>query len=591
MRTHCYALLALSIFSASLRAEDQVTQLQARHADGQTMLTWNEVEPAITQEDITVQDYRKVRQELDKARKIRYRVYRSDKKIASVDGLEPIAEVSPLTCWNIEYYGDAKPQQPALRYVVEEDKGPVAPGTGIYAHNPKEAGDAFYAVVVSVNGTANATLTDANATQAPTKESVGRGPFILQRTEKPKEFQYIKDATLHYYVRWESPPNCSVASRPFDYLVAIPPKLAKPAPVGLHLHCWGGNLNGGYAWWSDAEKGAILIATNQIPYDWWTGYHEFKFTGKPLNSKEDWLKGVVRPYSQTRLFSFLDWVATKWDVDLKRTFTAGTSMGGSGTLMLAIRYGKRIAYSRSWVGVHTPAKSPTFKGSYEGSYGKPEFGVKFEDGTPVWDYYDDVRYLKKYPEKEIGFLSFCNGKNDGGIGWPQAVEFFQALQETKRPHLFMWGQDGHGQRTVMPLNLSERVMPIDVATDLSLPAFTHCSLDNNPGNGDPNDGEPRGQANMYLFWETKDLVDEADKWEMTVGLVEKAPKPDCTVDLTPRRVQKFKVKPGEKMKWSNVSLADNKEIQTGEATADQHGLLTIEKLTVSKGKNRIKLSR
>ncbi|MCR4414431.1 MAG: hypothetical protein NUV77_18590, partial [Thermoguttaceae bacterium] len=92
-----------------------------------------------------------------------------------------------------------------------------------------------------------------------------------------------------------------------------------------------------------------------------------------------------------------------------------------------------------------------------------------------------------------------NGKNDGAIGWPQAVEFYQALQETRRPHLFVWGQAGHGQRARMPVTLEERVMPIDLRTDQTLPAFTRCSLDDRPGNGAAADGDAEGQVNLYLF--------------------------------------------------------------------------------------------
>ncbi len=577
---------------AAVTGPQQVTGLQARHLEGQTLLTWKEVDTPLKDAEINTVALRKLLGTLDKEKKVRYRIYRADKLMTSVEGLTPIAEARPLSCWNSEYFGVyPNEKQMAPRFIVEEGKEPVPPGTGIYAHNPKEPGEAFYAVTYSAGGTENKSISAENATQAALKETVGQGPFILQKIEKPKSFNYVDNATLHYYVRWESPPNCSIASKPYDYLVGVPANLAKPAPVGIHLHCWGANFCGGYGWWSDAEKGALLIATNQVPYDWWTGYHEFLWTDKPLKTKDDWNKGVVRAFSQKRLFSFHDWVGTKWETDPKRTFVAGISMGGSGAPMLAIRYPERIAYARSWVGVHIPMKTRQFKGSYEGMYGNPDFGVKFEDGTPVWDYYSDVWYLKNHPEKEIGFISFSNGKNDGAIGWPQAVEFFQALQETKRPHLFQWGQGGHNERVVMPLSLSAKTMGIDVRVDQSLPAFTHCSIDNNPGNGDPADGEPAGSCNLYLFWETQDIVDEENSWETTTGLVFKATKDECTVDVTPRRLQKLKAKPGEKFKWSNTSLQDKKEIQTGEVTADAIGLLTLEKVTVSKGKNRLKISR
>jgi len=580
--------LCLALFATALAA-DQATALTARHVAGQTFLTWQEANPPAIQEPISEKDLRNTKRGLDKTAKVRYRIYRSDKPIALLDGLTPIAEARPLTCWNADYYGGTfDPKKMASRYIVEESKEPLAHGTGLYVHNPEAAGDAFYAVTLVADGKETASLGPGNALEKPVTETVGQGAPVLQRTEKPKSWQYVESPTLHYYVRWEAPPNCSEESRPLDYVVGIPPKLAKPAPVGLHLHCWGGSLNGGYGWWYNAEKGDILIASNQIPYDWWTGYHELYWKGP--RKKETWQGGVVHPYSTTRMLSFLDWVATKWDVDLTRTHVAGSSMGGAGAPMFAIRYPERIAWGLGWVGVHNPAKTPQFKGSYANSYGEPEWGVKFEDGTPVWDYYNDSWYLRKYPEKEIGFITFSNGKNDGAIGWPQAVEFLQALQDTKRPHLFTWGQSGHGERAHMPVSGGERVLPIDIRLDQSLPAFTHCSLDDAPGSGDPKDGDPKGQVNLYLYWETKDIVDEAGKWEITVGLVAKAPKDDCTVDITPRRLQAFKLKPGDKVKWTSTPLGGG-AAQSGEAAADKCGLITLEKVTVGKGKNRIVASK
>jgi hypothetical protein len=315
------------------------------------------------------------------------------------------------------------------------------------------------------------------------------------------------------------------------------------------------------------------------------------------------------------MISFLDWAKTKYPFDMDRVFTAGSSMGGSGAPMFAIRYSDRIAWGLGWVGVHDPAKTPQFKGSYEGVYGRIDWGCKFEDGTPVWDYYRDEWYLRKYPKKEIGFITWSNGKNDGAIGWPQAAEFFKAMQETKRPHIFIWGMSGHGQRTVLPNEGGGRVMKINIKLNQSVPAFTDCSLDNDPGTGtvvsaeelekrkaaaaewnknnkrkkhvSKYDGDASGQVNMYLMWKTEDIVDEENKWEMSIGLTPRAPKDECIVDLTPRRLQKLKVKPGDTFAWQNVS--GGQEVQKGDAKADENGLITIKGLKISKAGNRIKI--
>lgn len=579
---------ALILCGPAVTAEEQVTGVTVRHEAGQTFLTWHEVDPPVTEEAISARRLGEIRRQMDQEKRVRYRIYRSDRPIESVAALETIAKVPALTCWNADFHGvSPKPEAPAYRYVIEEGEGPLPPGTGIYAHNPKQPGSAYYAVTVVIAGKENTSITASNRLAKPVRETVGQGVPVVQRIERPEQFNYVEGPTLHYYVRWESPPNCTVEGKPYDYLVAVPPNVAEPAPVGIHLHCWGANLNSGYGWWYQAEQGHLLIASNQIPYDWWTGYHERYWDGPA--DEETWKTGVVRPYSQTRMLSFLDWVATKWDVDLRRTHVAGNSMGGSGAPMLAIRHPERIAWCTSWVGIHNPAKSPHFRGSYERVYGKPEWGVGFEDGTPVWDYFNDARYLREHPGEEIGLICFSNGKNDGAIGWEQAAEFFRALQETKRPHIFVWGQGGHGQRARLPVSLNDRWMPMDLRTDQSLPAFTACSLDDKPGDGDPDDGDPEGQANLYLFWETGDVVDRADRWEITVGLVDRAPEEACTVDITPRRLQELELRPDKQVTWTNLSLPERAELQTGKATVNRYGLVTLEKVRVTKTKNRIVL--
>jgi hypothetical protein len=148
--------------------------------------------------------------------------------------------------------------------------------------------------------------------------------------------------------------------------------------------------------------------------------------------------------------------------------------------------------------------------------------------------------------------------------------------------------------------------------DQSLPAFTRCSLDSDLGTGkkleqtreiktrhgemrkDWFDGDPEGGLNLYLRWETDDLVDEPDRWAITIFLTSGrggAPKDECTVDLTPRRCQKFKATPGDRFRWANASVADGKTIQSGEVTPDRWGLLTLEKLIVTKGRNRVGILR
>jgi hypothetical protein len=574
------------------------TALRARHRRGQTLLTWKEPDPPTTEENLTVRRSRELRGKMDEPRETRYRIYRSPDPIASdsIANAELVDEVPPLTCWNDEFYGvSPKPDAVALRYVVEEGKGPVPPATGIYAHNPGKPGRAYYAVATAINGEEDLTaLSGGNTLTNPVSETVGAGDPVLQRVEKPESFLYFENPTLYYFVRWEAPPQSNLPSQPFDYLVGIPPNLAQPAPLGVHLHCWGGSLNGGYMWWYKAREGGILVASNQIPYDWWVAYHE------ALGTWKAWDRGVTRDYTVKRLLSFVDWVGTRWQVDDSRLFVTGASMGGSGAGMIGVRYPERFAFSLSSVGVHNAANSPQFTGSYEGVCGSVKSRPLHESGMATFDYLNNAYLLRRNPERDIPFISFTNGKNDSGIGWPQAADFARALQETRQPHLFTWGQGGHGQRVYVPTPSGggDNATPIvDVRLGQSLPAFTRCSLDDNIGNGDPADGDPEGQLNLYLRWETSSVVEEADRYEITVYLIESAPKSECTVDLTPRRCRRFKPVPGTRLKWSNSPKSrsapgkdSETEIQPGEVRADKWGLATLEHVRVSKAGSRIEIT-
>ncbi|HET6426936.1 MAG TPA: hypothetical protein VFJ30_00890, partial [Phycisphaerae bacterium] len=398
----------------------------------------------------------------------------------------------------------------------------------------------------------------------------------------------------------------------------------EPAPVGLHLHCWGGSLNGGYGWWHNAHRGAVLIASNQIPYDWWTGYHERNGTSKTFGD------GYVRPFSMNRTFAFLDWAAKQYaeapdairkhwrKLDLTRVFTAGISMGGSGAPMFGLRFGDRIAWSLGWVGVHIPAESPTFTNSYRNSYGPADPKITLADGaTSPWDYFSDVWWMQHNVKAETGFIMGSNGKSDGGIGWPQAVKFARALQETRRPHIFNWGPGGHGTRTLIGANFD-----LDVRTDQTLPAFANCSLDENVGTATERtpeqieaikadltakaqaagkdiskfkpsvtgfDGDDSGSYNGHLWWKTDDIVDRPDAWEMTVILQPSAPADTCTVDLTPRRLQKLRTPKGARFTYTVTDLQANKVLATGQATADEYDLLTLKTIPLVKGDNRVKI--
>jgi len=118
-RLCCLVGLLLVCLSGALRADAadrQATGLQARHHAGQTFLTWNEVDPPLVKDLVSMPELRKIWRETQRLKKVCYRIYRSDRPIASVENLDRLAEAPPMTCWNLDHYGiDDRPEQKALR--------------------------------------------------------------------------------------------------------------------------------------------------------------------------------------------------------------------------------------------------------------------------------------------------------------------------------------------------------------------------------------------------------------------------------------------------------------------------------------------
>jgi hypothetical protein len=224
-----------------------------------------------------------------------------------------------------------------------------------------------------------------------------------------------------------------------------------------------------------------------------------------------------------------------------------------------------------------------------------------------------TKWVLEHPEKELPFVNIYSrgGSHFTEMGWPPFPRFFWAMMKTKQPFIF--------SNSRSPVEHAIRRGRIKIRLDRSLPAFGNCSLDDNVGEGDIKSGRGwnSSQINAYVLWDSENIVDARDRWEITVWVDDSSYYPDCTVDVTPRRCQKFSATPGQKLNWTNHLLRPEPEeeekgkkedkgkdkeqaatpapkpklIQSGTVTADDHGLVTIEKLRVTKGRHRVRITR
>jgi hypothetical protein len=214
-------------------------------------------------------------------------------------------------------------------------------------------------------------------------------------------------------------------------------------------------------------------------------------------------------------------------------------------------------------------------------------GIKTVDGEDAWAMYSVGGYVGKYPGRDIPFLICISGTGkDRGhtseFGWQDDPRGWAGLLRARQPFVASW--------SVRPPRELTRAFD-RMRWDVSLPAFSHCSLDNNPGNGDPADGDYYGCINGWLLWDDKGQVDRADRWGMTVWLIASCPEDACTVDITPRRCKRFRPREGERFRWTNTPQAGDAPIQTGTVTTDRWGRITLRRVQVTKGRHRIAIER
>jgi len=512
---------------------------------------------------------------------VRYRVYRHTDRItaANLKDAQLVGEANALCAYQDgfihihshgEYYDPYEEGQSVIPTWSVGEGEPVLPGEAFYVH-ASSAGKAFYAVTAVVDGTENAAgISDANSLAQPVEEKDAPRQPVPQFVTVNRTRYGNADATEHWLAYWLAPPLANVAdNRPRRVVMAVPDGWKTPGPLSISTH-----PGMGPGWKVDKINTAYLHIEQDISYGGDLCYSQGRDTLRSVReSKVDY-------FSDRYVTAMIQWAFSKWDVDRSRiTSSVGTHYGVRHPELFPILWigPYEVDYDQKW----NPAC-----GSLAGRLGPRELAVT-TDGLPAWDAFNIAAYLAAHPERDIPFWVHDVGGKEGGhaveFGWQDDAKGLAALRDARQPHIAHWGDGAWSQQLTSGLAA--------MSWTKSVPAFSRCSLDGNIGNGDPADGDPWGQINGFLFWDPADVVDEADKWEMTVFLTPDCFADACTVDVTPRRCRAFKPAPGDRFAWTNTSLADGKPLQTGQATADKWGLLTLPDLAIGKGKNRLAIRK
>ncbi len=601
----------------------QPTWVQATFHSGQTFITWTE---AVTGKNQTS-----------------YRIYRSSAPISS----QTLADATLLdqVQQGSSYLSDGAT-------ICQPDLSPAAvtllPDSGLYVYPVEQEQQSYYAVTTVVEGNENRSIgVGKNATTTAVDEIPGIPDFFYFRDSETYYHGYViwlgsfnpADPSDRYGFD-------NRRSAPFFFSISLPEKfdVTRRYPLTLYLHCLSHNYfdsNEGHdnSLYADAQRqGGFCLGINDIPrivcrdttgtlikdtylevdiygHSFYTGWNSNYVPTKqmangayksfqPIRAYE---QGVSVPYTEKAIAFVMDWMLRKspWAryLDAERVYATGGSMGGSGALMMGIHYPQNFAAINDIVGRTTPYFAPLKKyGHYvERLCGLIEMDVPMPDGKSFYRYMDLGQYVLAHPGDPYPPIRMLNGKNDTTIIWNQIPPFYQAANTARLGLLAYFSQQGHSSSDP-DANFPERIDDRKFVSGQNLPyfdifnfssdkpylAFSDFSLNDNPGNGDPADGDLRGGLNRFPAFLKDTVMETPSFFTAYVYLYEHAPSASATVTITPRKLQSLLHNPGTKYNWQ--SARDGQILQTGTVLADEYGLISIRNFPVEKQPSRLILA-
>jgi hypothetical protein len=271
----------------------------------------------------------------------------------------------------------------------------------------------------------------------------------------------------------------------------------------------------------------------------------------------------VYRFTERQLLWIVDWTVKRYHADPDRVTVGGNSSGGVGSWNLGLRNGNQFAAVFPIIGRNRRVPAIPLFGKLD-----RDNRALMEDGqTLYYDYVDGPKFVAQQTG-ELPFVGWACGRRDGYATWQENIDMVRALTAGHHGFAYSWNNGGHGEGG-QAMGLINKYYPAErFRRNESYPAFGNSSLDQKLGNGDPLDGDLIGGINLGFQWDKP--VDEAGSW--SVRLANDLSKDEMTVDVTPRHCQRFKPKPGQKVRWSSSTGAH------GTVFVDAHGLVTVPKL-------------
>ncbi len=598
-------LLVLTAAAATAAAAEPepekagVREVAAYHQSGQTFVTWKELAGRADAE---------------------YLVYRSKR---SFDARKPWPTelVATLAAGSAklrhESFGEDVGHGLARAAFVDRSRGgrPLAGGTGLLAWTVKKEGRYHYCVLARVRGKLVGLkgVAGRNATTDPVNEAPGAPGAVEFAATGPAGWYYLMFGD---HTKWTRRGGEAIwGGAAWSFHVALPRKVKKEEKLPVRVALHGYRAQGVRYAEVPVKKQLVYLSAQDWQNSFWWGWGESvppagppawaPARGKPLTDP-----GAVEPYAARRLGHIIKWAAgspanLRAKTDPQRVYLYGHSIGGSGALnfVLSARPGaERIA---GVVATKFPVSFP--KGCYwekglQRVWGARALGLRGAGLGPASAYQTitPLSLARRLAIRPLPFepplIEISLGTKDKFAPVDELEKLAAALEAARLPYFAHWGNYGHGGGRLS--GAKNRAFDVRLAEPLL--AFATASSNHKPGKG----GDPAGYLNSALEWSSPandfdaestadDFVDAADLCAFSVRLVTGGPAEHqpgkkaarATVTITPRRLARFKPKPGATLSWKAEDRGvpgEPVELASGEITADKHGLVTLPKVPVIK---------
>lgn len=614
------------------------TDVKAFFREGQTFLTWKE--------DNSVKGEK-------------YKIYRKSEPITltNLSKAKMLAEISEGSSLFQEMWSQngelllKNKQSQAVNMVIphlciepvgDDNKAKLlSDDSGLFVWTVKEPRqNSYYAVTVVVNGKEHKNISKNNSYGPITekKETIGA---VLYYRERPtysndknakKATKNARDWYIMYmdYELWN--PDYIGYAFPFS----ISTNAFKEGGKTPNIHLDGiGTIPVFSKRYSNYGAGDFRgkIQGNGLP-TWYFGY------GNKVKNRKTGIdvKQEISNYIQYRIMQTVLWARKKYNITDPRFMVKGMSMGASGALGFALNFPKFVTACWAHEGITNYSdtmsnykvngnKVVMWKKSIWGNYGDPKYNnpiknlpfgdpkldwyLKF-NGTSVFDYRNAAKFLAENVAEDFPLIGASHGWQDNSIPAKNQAEPFEKYIKDSR-HCFnysiweakhSWGSAG-GTDTAMGKYMR---------WDESRPGFSNV-----PSIIGFKHGKKDLSSHTYMFraeWGVKEKLFKGKKIEETIDtwslpIVHKAKEgqeEDYFVDITPRNLQKMKVREGEKFKYE-INNLDNSDIvidfskfangdkikdsfsKSGEIIADKYNLLLIPNIPILKAGCLVKVER